>query len=235
MAPNLIIVLIELLSALASGALIVGTLKPCRASGVPYLLAIPVGFALITISFIMRLISSFTADLPGLELILGTIYLLFLTYGFLFLAFTYARRTRLRVIGESRLLEIVTGILVTFIVVEAFVTQYTAPTLIRTNVELFLRPVIAVSLLYLIYETSRNWMLTKRASEGFVVMGFAFLLLGQIGSILAAVDMGPVATFLGYEGRILGLFVLIAITYVGIRKGDSFMVLKRLGLAAPAH
>lgn len=234
MAPNLIIVLIELLSALATGALILGTLKPCRAAGVPYLLAIPVGFALITTAFTMRFISSFATDLPGIDLTLNSIYLLFQAYGFLFLAFTYARRTRLRLIGESRALELVAGVLVTFIVVEAYLTQ-SAPTLIRTNVELFLRPVILVSLLYLIYETSRNWEFTKRASEGLAVIGFAFLLVGQLGFILAAGGTGPVAIFLGYEGRILGLFVLLATTYVGIRKGDTFTVLKRLGLAAPAH
>lgn len=236
MAPNLIIVLIELLSALATGALVVGTLKPCRAAGVPYLLAVPAGFALIATALAMRFIGSVTGDLPGVGLILDVIYLLLLTQGFLFLAFTYARRTRLRFIGESRPLELGAGILVTFVFVESFLTGSATPSILMpANAELFMRLVIVAALLYLVYETTRNWKLTRRASEGMVVVGFALLLIGQVGFILAWEKLGPVASFLGYEGRILGLFVLLSITYFGIRKGDFVTVLKRLGLAAPAH
>ncbi len=44
-----------------------------------------------------------------------------------------------------------------------------------------------------------------------------------------------VATFLTYEGRTLGLFVLNAVLIVGVKKGDLVAVMKRLGLGAPAH
>jgi hypothetical protein len=77
--------------------------------------------------------------------------------------------------------------------------------------------------------------LTKRAGEGVVVVAFAFLLIEQLGFILAAGNLGDVAVFVGYEGRIVGLSVLIAVTFMGIKKGDFTTSLRRLGLTAPAH
>ncbi len=47
--------------------------------------------------------------------------------------------------------------------------------------------------------------------------------------------LGSVATFLAYEERTLGLFVLKAVLIVGVKKGDLVVVMKRLGLGAPAH
>lgn len=47
--------------------------------------------------------------------------------------------------------------------------------------------------------------------------------------------LGSVATFLAYEGRTLELFVLNAVLIVGVKKGDLVVVMKRLGLGAPAH
>jgi hypothetical protein len=94
---------------------------------------------------------------------------------------------------------------------------------------------MAVAALYLVYETERNWSLTKRGSEGVVVIGFALLLVEQIGFMMAVWNFRDVATFTGYEGRILGLIVLNLVTHASLRTGDTSSVLKRLGLVAAAH
>jgi hypothetical protein len=95
--------------------------------------------------------------------------------------------------------------------------------------------VIIVATIYLMYETLRNYNLTHRASQGFVTIGFAFFLIEQLGFTLALGYAGAVGTFLAYEGRTLGLLVLNAVLIVGVKKDDLVMVMKRLGLAAPAH
>jgi len=82
---------------------------------------------------------------------------------------------------------------------------------------LSLRVVMALSALYLLYETGRNWTLTKRAGEGVVVAAFALLFIEQLGFILAAGNLGDVAVFVGYEGRIVGLLILIAVTIYAIK------------------
>lgn len=53
--------------------------------------------------------------------------------------------------------------------------------------------------------------------------------------MLSELGLGEVAIFLGYEGRVVALFLLVAITYVAIRKDDLKTVIKRLGLIALAH
>lgn len=229
---------VEMLSILATGALVVWASAPCRTSQVPYLLGIPVGFGLITVAYVTE-----TALLllpPAAQFPTNVVYLLTQTYGFLFLAFVYARRTRLPYIGESALIELASALVLTIIIIaESMVAvpiQYSqnvaSPTV---TVNLFVRMLILLTTIYLVYETARNWSLTKKASQGFVVIGFAFLIVEQLGFILALANVGPVAIFLGYEGRLLGLFVLNAVLYVGVQKSDSITILKRLGLGAPVH
>jgi len=68
-----------------------------------------------------------------------------------------------------------------------------------------------------------------------VCIAFAFFLVEQLGFVLGLGDFGVVATFLGFEGRILGLFIFNAILYIGVKPGDFITALKRIGLEAPAH
>ncbi len=213
------------------------TAKPCRASGVPYLLAIPAGFGLFTVAFAAQTLQPFIASGSPLGLPIGVVWLLTQTYGMLFLAFAYARRTGLRFLGESTILVLVAAATVTVMV---FVLIFLSLTfgdadVVPLNTELFLRTVIIAGTLYLMYETLRSWSLTHRASEGFVTIGFAFFLAEQLGFILVLANLGSSATFLAYEGRTLGLFVINAVLIVGVRRGDLLVVLKRLGLGAPAH
>jgi hypothetical protein len=135
MAPNLLISTVDLLSALATAALAIATAKPCRASGVAYLLAIPVGFGLITVAFSVQLISSWIVpDFASLGLPLGVVYLLMQTYGLRFLAVAYARRTRLRVIGESTSVELVAAIIITIVMFQsAFASPLLPHYLVPTN------------------------------------------------------------------------------------------------------
>jgi len=226
----------EAISAVAALALVYSTLKPCRASSVPYLLGVPAGFGLMTIAFLANVVF-YVADPPSGGLLLGAVFLLMQTYGILFLALTYARRTRLKFIGESVSIEFAIPSLITIVVVSNVLlsgSTTTFPNAVPQSMGLSLRVVMALAALYLLYETGRNWSLTKRASEGFVIGGFALLFIEQLGFIFVAI-LGELAAFVGYEGRIIGLLILIAATYVGIRKGDFTTGLKRLGLTAPAH
>jgi len=241
MTFELLILAVELLSILATAALAIWSMPPCKSSHVPYLLGIPVGFGLIAIAYVTE---TLTLLLPSLmspaQLSINVANLLTQTYGFLFLAFVYARRTRLPYLGESPLIELASALIITiFIITESMLAfpivspQYGLSSLVAIN--LFVRLLILFATFYLVYETARNWSLTKKASEGFVVIGFAFLLVEQIGFIMALGNLGPVAIFLGYEGRLLGLFVLNAVLYFGVKKGDFLVTLKRLGLGAPTH
>ncbi len=229
---------VNLLSVISTAALVVLTTKPCRASSVPYLLAIPAGFGLITIAFLIQVLEPFVvSSSPVLGLPVTGVSLLMQTYGSLFLVFAYARRTRFRLLGESTTAGLLAAVLITLAFFGSiFATQAlgTAES-VPIAAELFLRTVIIAATIYLLYETLRNWNLTHRASEGFVTIGFAFFLVEQLGFTLALGYLGSVATFLAYEGRTLGLFVLNAILIVGIKRGDLLVVLKRLGLGAPAH
>jgi hypothetical protein len=229
---------VNVLSALATAALVVLTSKPTRASGVPYLLAIPAGFGLITVAFAVQIFQPFlVSGSPLLGSPVQAIWLLTQTYGMLFIAFAYAKRTRLRLIGESTTADLLTAALVTivFLAVMFATRAFGTVEAASTNAELFLRAVIMVATVYIIYETLRNWSQTRKASLGFVTIGFTFFLIEQVGFILALGALGSVAVFLAYEGRIVGLFVLNTLLIVGVRRGDLVSVMKRLGLAAPAH
>jgi hypothetical protein len=238
LAFDTVLTAVNLLSVIATAALVVLTTKPCRASSVPYLLAIPAGFGLITVAFLIQVLEPFlVSSLPVLGLPVRGLSLLLQTYGTLFLVFAYARRTRFRFLGESTVAELLAGLIVTL---AFFVSVFAAQELgtaesVPVVAELFLRTVIITATIYLMYETLRNWNFTHRASEGFVTVGFSFFLVEQLGFTLALGYLGSVATFLAYEGRTLGLFVLNAVLIVGVKKGDILAVIKRLGLSAPAH
>ena len=225
----------EILSAVAALTLVYSTLKPCKSSGIPYLLGVPAGFALIAIGFVTG-IPNLTPDVnvASIRVVTGVISLLTQTYGLLFISLTYARKTRLRILGESIILEIAIPALITIgAVTFVLVSDPTTGAAIST-LETPLRVVMAMCALYVLYETERNWSFTQRASEGTVAVAFGFLFVEQIGFLLAHFDFGDVAIFMGYEGRMLGLTILVALTYFGIRKAD-FNVLRRLGLSGLAH
>jgi len=231
-------VLAEAVSAVTALAVLYFTQKSFKASGVPYLLAIPAAFGLLSLAFIMNLvIVVFNAYEVRGGLILSVIYFLLETYGILFLALTYARRTRLRFVGESFSIEFAIPTLVTVAVVahalifENVALYFSAP----PTMELSLRVVMALALLYLVYETSRDWRLAHRSAEVPVIFAYTALLFEQIGFILSIEWFPDVTTFIGYEGRIIGLLILLGICVVNVRKGDFATIIKRLGLAAPTH
>jgi len=225
----------EIVSAAAALILVYSTLRPCKLSGIQYLLGVPAGFALIAVGFITGIPNLATdTNVISIRLISGITSLLTQTYGLLFIALTYARKTRLRILGESIILEIAIPAIITIgAVTFVLISDPTTGAAIST-LETPLRTVMALCALYVFYETERNWSFTQKASEGIVAVAFGFLFVEQVGFLLSSVGFGDVAMFLGYEGRILGLTILIALTVFGIKKAD-FAVLKRLGLAALAH
>ena len=225
-----IILAVELISALVAASLFQSTLKPCGDSGVSYLMGVPAGFGLLTIAFAASALEFF-----GGGLMLDAIFLLVQTYGLLFIALTYARRTRLRFVGESVSIELAIPSIVTVLVL-GYVLVYGNPsslTAVPLSMNLSLRGVMLLASLYLVYETLRNWTLTQRASDGFVTIGYGLLVIEQLGFLLQAGQVGDVGVLLGYEGRIVGLFVLLAVTHIATR--DPATVLRRLGLKALAH
>ena len=158
------------------------------------------------------------------------------TYGTLFIAFAYAKRTRVRILGESTTFDLLVAALVTLVFLGVvFLTQATGAAEAALNGQLLLRIIMVGAFSYLVYETFRNWALTQKASQGIVTVGFAFFIIEQVGFILAMANFGSVALFLAYEGRIMGLFVLNAVLTVGIKKEDPISVMRRLGLVAPVH
>ena len=60
---------------------------------------------------------------------------------------------------------------------------------------------MALCTLYVLYETERDWSFTQKASEGIVAVAFGFLFIEQIGFLLAPLDFGGVAIFLGVRGQ----------------------------------
>jgi hypothetical protein len=227
-----VIIAVELISALVAATLFQATLKPCRDSSVSYLLGIPAGFGLMTIAFAANILQSI-----GGGLILDAIFLLLQAYGLLFIALTYARRTRLKFVGESVSIELAIPGVVTVLAL-GYVFAYENPYSLSTvpyGMSLTLRTVMALAALYLVYETARNWSLTRRSDQGFVTIAYGLLLIEQLGFLLQGEQFGDVATLLGYEGRIAGLFVLLAITHLAIGKSDPTTILRRLGLTALAH
>ena len=229
---------VNVLSVLATAALVILTAKPCRASGVPYLLAIPAGFGLMTVAFAVQ---AFEPFLVSFSQLLGSpveaVWLLTQAYGALFLALAYARRTRFPLLGGSTSAALLTAALITlaFLGITFLTSIAGAVNVASPDGELFLRLVIVAAAVYLTYETARNWGLTQKASQGIVTIGFIFFFIEQLGFIFAMWNLGSVAVFLAYEGRIMGLLLLNAVLIVGIKKDDSVAVLRRLGLGAPAH
>jgi hypothetical protein len=212
--------------------------RPCRASGVPNLLGIPAGFGLLTVSFAAETLTALA--LPNIPLLGQSLLFAFLltqTYGFLFLAFTYARRTRLRFVGESNMGVFASAVGVTILLLGTIFADGlpTQTNSVPPASQLLARMLVSCAILYVVYETGRNWSLTRKASEGFVSIAFVFFLVEQVGFALSLANFGDAAIFLGYEGRVLGLFILNAILYVGLKPGDFITALKRMGLEAPAH
>jgi len=219
-------------SALFAASVFLSTLKPCRDSNVPYLLGIPAGFGLLTLAF-----ASNTLEFFGGGIMLDAIFLLVQTYGLLFLALTYARRTRLKLVGESFSIELAIPSIVTILVL-GYVLVYgnlTSVSAVPLSMNLSLRGVMLLASLYLVYETARSWILSQRASVGFVTIGYALLVVEQLGFLLQEAQLGDFGVLLAYEGRIVGLFVLLAITHLAIKQGDRQTILRRLGLIALAH
>jgi len=229
---------VNVLSVLATAALVILTIKPCRASGVPYLLAIPAGFGLMTVAFAIQTVQPvLVAGSPSLESPLEAAWLLTQTYGVLFLAFAYARRTWLRLLGESTSFDLLVAVLtaLVFLGVILLTRAYGTVDAALINGELFLRAIIMAGAIYLVYETFRNWSLTQRASQGIVTIGYALFIIEQLGFILALANFGAVAVFLAYEGRMVALFLLNAVLIVGVKRDDSIAAMRRLGLSGPAH
>jgi hypothetical protein len=227
---------VEAISAVAALNLSYSTLKHFRSSSA-YLLGVPVGFAFLTVAYSLRVIASSIQSPASFGILIGVVSLLTLMYGLLFLALTYARRTRLRLIGESLPLElglaaVITALLVAWVLL---VEPSGSARIVPIAFEISAIAITALAVLYIIYETLRSWRLTRRASEGVVSVGLALFFAGHVGFMLGLLNLGDFAIFVAYEGQLLGLFVLNAVTSVGIRKGDSSIVVRRLGLAAPAH
>jgi len=229
----------EAVSALVAVCVFYSTLKAFKASSIPYLLGIPAAFGLLALAFIANMFEAiFGASLArNGGFILSVIYSLLETYGVLFIALTYARRTRLKFIGESFSIELAIPSLITVLVVahalifENLTYSFSVP----PTMELSLRIVMALSASYLVYETYRNWTLTHRPEEGSIIFAYAALFVEQIGFVMSMEWFPDVTTFLGYEGRIIGLLLLLGLCSVSVKKDDFTTVIKRLGLAALAH
>jgi hypothetical protein len=236
LASDLILAAIEALSALSGVVLVYLTIKPCRASGVSYLLGIPAAFGLMTISFAARSVFLLVGPNSEATLLPRVVSLLTQTYGLLFLALTYARRMRLRFLGESTSIELAVPSVIT-VAILAYSLSYglSSPGSVILDVDLSLRVVMALSALYLLYETTRSWGISRRAGEGVAVFGSTALFFEQLGFILVDQNFGSVAVFLAYEGRVLALFIFIVALTVALKKNDLVAPLKRLGLTAPAH
>ena len=227
-----LILAVQLISALVAASLFHSTLKPCKESHVSYLVGIPVGFGLMTIAFAVS-----TLEFIGGGLILDAMFLLLQIYGLLFIALTYARRTRLRFVGESYPIELAIPSIVTILVLGYALgfENLGALNAVPLSMNLSLHGVMAIAVVYLVYETARNWAFTQKASEGFVTVGYALLLVEQLGFLLQAEQFGDVGLLLAFEGRIGGLFVLLAVTHLAIKKNDNTAILRRLGLTAIAR
>jgi len=229
----------EAISAIAAVYVFYSTLKACRASSIPLLLGIPAAFGLLTLAFIANLLeATFGANLARSGgLILSVVYLLLETYGVLFLGLTYARRTRLKFIGESFSIELAIPSLITILVVaHALAFENVTDSLsVPPTMELSLRFVMALAAAYLVYETSRNWSLTRRAGEGAIIFAYTALFVEQVGFMMSMEWFPEVTTFLGYEGRVIGLLLLLGLCSVSVKKDDFTTIIKRLGLAAQAH
>ena len=236
MPVNLVIVTVDVVCVVAAAALTWFTARLCRASGVPYLLGIPAGFGLLTVAFVAEALTALA--LPNIPLLGQSLLFAFLltqTYGFLFLAFTYARRTRVRFVGESNMGVFASAVGVTVLLLGTIFAEGLPTDSIPSASQLLARMLVICAILYVVYETGRSWSLTHKASEGFVSIAFMFFLFEQLGFALSLANLGDAATFLGYEGRVLGLFILNAILYIGVKPGDFITALKRIGLEAPAH
>jgi len=235
---SVLVVLVEAISALISLLVFYFTLKACKASSIPHLLGIPAAFGLLTLAYATNLIIvAFNANEVKGGLILSVIYFFLETYGILFVALTYARRTRLKFIGESFSIELaIPGLITIVILAHALIFENVALFYsIPPTMELLLRAVMALAAAYLIYETSRNWRLTRRAGEGVVIFAYAALFVEQVGFMMSMQWFPDVMTFLGYEGRIIGLLLLLGVCSVDVKKDDFAKVIKRLGLSAQAH
>ena len=235
---SVLVVLVEALSALISFSVFYFTLKACKASSIPHLLGIPAAFGLLTLAYVANLITvAFNANQVKGGLILSVVYFFLETYGILFVALTYARRMRLKFIGESFSIELaIPGLITIVILVHALIFENVALSFsVPPTMELSLRAVMALAAVYLIYETSRNWRLTRRAGEGAVVFAYTALFFEQVGFMMAKQWFPDVTTFLGYEGRIVGLLLLLGVCSVDVKKDDFAKVIKRLGLSAQAH
>ena len=229
----------EAVSAMAAILVFYSTWKACRASSITYLLGIPAAFGLLTLAFIANLLeAAFGANLPRSGgFMLSVVYLLLETYGVLFLALTYARRTRLKFIGESFSIELAIPSLITVLVVAHALAfeNVTYSLSVPPTMELSLRIVMALAAGYLVYETGRNWSLTRRTGEGTIIFAYAALFVEQVGFMMSMQWFPEVTTFLGYEGRVIGLLLLLGLSSISVKKDDFTAIIKRLGLAAPAH
>jgi len=223
--------LVPACSALLAAGVFLSTLKPCRDTSVPYLLGIPAGFGLLTIAFAAN-----TLEFFGGGIMLDAVFLLVQTYGLLFIALTYARRTRLKLVGESFSIELaIPGIMTVLVLGYALVYDNLSSSAVPLGMNVSLRGVMVLASLYLVYETARSWTLSQKASVGFVTIGYALLVVEQIGFLLQTAQFGDVAMTLAYEGQLFGLFALLAITHLAIKQGDRETILRRLGLISLAH
>jgi hypothetical protein len=235
---SILVVTVEAISTLISFWVFYFTLKACKASSIRHLLGIPTAFGLLTLAYAANLIiGAFNANQVKGGLLLSAVYFFLETYGTLFLALTYARRTRLKFIGESFSIELAIPSLITIVIVAyALIFENVALSFsVPPTMELSLRAVMAVAAVYLVYETSRNWSLTRRAGGGVIVFAYGALFVEQVGFMMSMQWFPDVTTFLGYEGRIVGLLLLLGVCSVDVKKDDFAKVIKRLGLSGQAH
>jgi hypothetical protein len=143
----------------------------------------------------------------------------------------------LKFVGESYPIELAIPSIVTILVLGYALgfENLGALNAVPLSMNLSLHGVMAIAVVYLVYETARNWAFTQKASGGFVTVGYSLLLVEQLGFLVQAEQFGDVGLLLAFEGRIVGLFVLLAVTHLAINKNDNTAILRRLGLTAIAH
>ncbi len=236
----LLLVVAGAISVLFAAGIFYLTLKPCKTSGISYLVGVPASFSLLTLSFIMNLC---TTVLNSTQLLAGPIlnvlYLLLETYGFLFLALTYARGTWARLIGKSSLTELAIELTLPTLITIAVIFQalgfenLTLSQYVSQTIAPLLRTAMTFAVAYLVYETSRNREMTRKREV--IILAYATFLIEQAGFIMSTQWLPGIMIFLGYAGRISGLLLILGLCSVGVRKNDLGTIIRRLGLSVPKH
>ena len=214
---NLVLILLESISAVTALVLVRFMIKPYRMTGESRYLGLPLGFTFLGISYIFMGVSLFVEDplvvdrVKWLQLFSGA-------YAFVFLAVTYHLSSETREQKARVLMQAMTSLML-LVLVLLFIIVFLPPVFAIPSYKVadeYFRLLNMSLALYVTVKALRSHVLRPEPKTILAPLGYALLAFSQYSFLVWSID-SSFSAFLGAHAiRIAGLLVFLFVSYQAI-------------------